>query len=401
MNRWMLVRLILVCVFMLRASVSLGEWKLKHIGGKGDSVIHKVHFITPEQGWAVGDRTYWTEDCGETWIRCDLDISPKASFPNALDGWQPLTQGRHLIKGPYPPIGVQIPFQRTYNGGLSWVRMSGTITEVIEMNTPPRPEEVRLFSANALEVTFYFLDSQTGFAAGSTSLYGGMPDTRDAFRAYYIGKTTDGGKTWKLYLHWGNWNNLGTPVRKIEFVDVQHGWVLVDATTLYRTQDGGETWQPIHLPRSGFRVDFTTPEEGWMTVQYLAQRKDGELWHTTDGGRTWDVVFQTRMGIPLDIVFVNPLEGWIALYGQVPELGIDDPSFMGVLHSKDRGKTWEVELDVNLKNKIPVGYFTYDMLTQTLWVGGWYDALYKRVAPVVGVSPHGKFPLGWGQLKLR
>ena len=399
MNRWMRMRLILVCVFMLRASVSLGEWELKHMGDKRDSVIRKVHFITPEQGWAVGNRTYWTEDGGETWTRRDLDISPRAFFLNTLDGWQQLgfdEQGGHLIRGPYPPIGVQMPFQRTYNGGLSWVQMSGTITEVIEINAPPRPEEVRFFSTDAQRMTFYFLDSQTGFAAGSTSLYGGMPLTRDAFRAYYIGKTTDGGKTWKLHIHWGNWNDIPLPIRKIEFVDVQYGWVLTDVTTLYRTQDGGETWQPIHLPRSGFRIDFTTPKEGWMTVRYLARRTEGELWHTTNGGRTWDVVFHIFMGRPFDIVFVNPQEGWIALYGQVPELGIDDPSFKGVLHTKDGGRTWEVE-------KIPtwIGYFTYDMLTQTLWVGGWYDALYKRAAPVVGLSPHGKLPLSWGQLKLR
>ena len=136
-----------------------------------------------------------------------------------------------------------------------------------------------------------------------------------------------------------------------------------------------------------------------MSIQYLAQRTDGELWYTTDGGETWDVLFQIRMGRPYDIVFVNYREGWIALHGQVPKLGIDDASFKGVFHTKDRGKTWDAELDINSNNKISIGYFTYDMLTQTLWAGGWYDVLYKRTTPVVGVSLHGKLPLTWGQLK--
>ncbi len=236
-----IVCLVIICLLFLSSLETWGKWELKLRGGRWDRSINLVHFITPKQGWAVGGTSFWTEDGGETWTRRDLDIWPTAFFLNALDGWQPSKQSYYLIKGAYPPVDLPFPFLRSYDGGLSWQEITGKIVEVFEANRPPRPEDVYRFSIGP--PLFYFLDSQTGFAAGTTGLFGGMPDTSDAFRAYYIAKTTDGGKTWMLYLHWGNWTWLGGHAREIEFFDAQHGWVLTVDQVLYRTQDGGQTWQ--------------------------------------------------------------------------------------------------------------------------------------------------------------
>jgi hypothetical protein len=94
----------------------------------------------------------------------------------------------------------------------------------------------------------------------------------------------------------------------------------------------------------------------------------------------------------------------MALFGLAiaSDFGLDDV-FSGIIHTKDGGRTWEVELDVTSDVKIDiknsVSSFIYDALTRTLWAKGGFGTLYKRTTPVVGVFPRGKTVLTWSQLK--
>ena len=268
---------ILCFILLLSASTIRGDWELKSRNGQWDRSINQVHFITPQQGWAAGNgSTFWTEDGGETWTRRDLDIWPTAFFLNSLDGWQYNPRGEQFsISGTYPPVGVLIPFERSSDGGLTWTMGSGVITEVVELTPQPPGGQVLADPTifRALAPTFYFLDMQTGFAAGTTVLYG-TPDVPGSFRAFYIANTVDGGQTWRLHLHWGEWGTLQGSITQIEFDDFQHGRVLTALSVL-----------------------------------------------------------------------------------------------------------------------------SYEPLTQTLWASGNFETLYRRDSSVVSVSPRGKLPLTWGQLK--
>jgi photosystem II stability/assembly factor-like uncharacterized protein len=306
---------------------------------------------------------------------------------------------KSYIEGPYPPKGAKVVFERSFNGGLTWIEMNGIVTEVVEISRPPIPERVRIFRTDGISM-FYFLDSQTGFMAVPSLIYG-TPDTPDAFSAYCIGKTTDGGETWTLQIHWRFGNPLYT--REIVFFDTQNGWIMSHGM-LYHTTDGGNTWDfDLGEPGPGERGEFisiepVSPNEYWLSHSTGVGNR---LSHTTDGGKAWQTVIEIPSGgVFNDALFINPQEGWITLGGmaQVPSLGLGD--FNGIIHTKDSGKNWEVDLKVpSHEVSVSLRNLTYDYLTKTLWASGGYSMIYKRMGIPTGIQPQGKFPLTWGWIK--
>lgn len=78
----------------------------------------------------------------------------------------------------------------------------------------------------------------------------------------------------------------GHQIQDIWFVDPTHGWTHVDGN-LYRTDDGGATWDSIPTPGVTMRsITFTTPSRGF--IGSLATSTP--LWETRNGGDTWSQV---------------------------------------------------------------------------------------------------------------
>ena len=115
-------------------------------------------------------------------------------------------------------------------------------------------------------------------------------------------RTTDGGSTWQDLGATGQGGAAGEEL--IGFSDALHGWREVVAATAGRvlaslTADGGRTWNPIATPGSwpasgllafstpqhGFSADTLPPQPGLVTDQPIAAFSP--LWETTDGGADW------------------------------------------------------------------------------------------------------------------
>jgi photosystem II stability/assembly factor-like uncharacterized protein len=65
-----------------------------------------------------------------------------------------------------------------------------------------------------------------------------------------------------------------------------NGWLALDRTTLYGSQDGGRTWlaaQGIDGVDGASEVSFTDAENGWAVANGLV----GSIYQTTDGGAHW------------------------------------------------------------------------------------------------------------------
>lgn len=138
----------------------------------------------------------------------------------------------------------------------------------------------------------------------------------------------------------------------LDFVSANEGWIaetrasgsLAGPTDLYRTTDGGRSWQ------RQLTWDGPGPEQ----VRFSANGKDGlvvgrggvPLFRTADGGASWE-----RMSLPPEagqvaalLYFLDAREGWVVSY-----LNDATPGFAAVFHTTDGGGHWiqTARLDVN------------------------------------------------------
>jgi photosystem II stability/assembly factor-like uncharacterized protein len=128
------------------------------------------------------------------------------------------------------------------------------------------------------------------------------------------------------------------------FLDGTHGWVATFSAVrnemLYRTSDGGRSWQafpaPDHVINTATTdvVQFVTPEVGWLAdIQPTGPTET--LYQTTDGGASWRQVAVLNQALPrLGLVEFEPGDavGWLG--------GV--PYYAGPLEvTTDSGRDWQ------------------------------------------------------------
>jgi len=162
--------------------------------------------------------------------------------------------------------------------------------------------------------SLFFLDAETGFVGADNHLF----------------KTVDGGSTWERKLTADD--SIG-----IYFADRQNGWASTFPVIwfpdtiglIYATRDGGETWQVQHKGPIIYDFCFIDSNRGWAVGYDLSIRR-GVILATKNGGRTWERQWEIR-GSFLRVLFLSPKLGWT-----VGIRGI-------ILHTQDGGKTWQVQ----------------------------------------------------------
>jgi photosystem II stability/assembly factor-like uncharacterized protein len=113
--------------------------------------------------------------------------------------------------------------------------------------------------------------------------------------------TTDG-RTWNLV------GELPDFVVALRFIDRDHGWASTRHVTdpakkdgvarVYTTDDGGRTWRSLFFATGygpSFLIDFADAQTGWLIGQdwgscAMAGCGDYTLYRTRDGGRTWETL---------------------------------------------------------------------------------------------------------------
>lgn len=167
-------------------------------------------------------------------------------------------------------------------------------------------------------------------------------------------KTTDGGQTWVKQM-----DRPGTFVRALGFVDANLGFLgnigpdyfpnVSDTTPLYRTRDGGGTWEPVVIDGPAVKgicaIDvLKVPFINAGVLDHRATVRAGGrvgapafLATSRDGGETWtseDLSAHTAM--ILDVHFVSADVGFIA---GASSANVQESSAV-ILRTSDGGRTW-------------------------------------------------------------
>jgi photosystem II stability/assembly factor-like uncharacterized protein len=167
-------------------------------------------------------------------------------------------------------------------------------------------------------------------------------------------RTTDGGHTWQRQLTWD-----GPGPEQVRFSpDGRNGLVVGrGGVPLFRTADGGANWERRSLPPEATQVAllyFLDAREGWV-ISYLNEATPGfaGVFHTTDGALTWTQTARLdvnklfsygQLGGSLQgsLMFHDSSIGW---YAGATVSGTDIPIVEPHLYTtRDGGKSWSVQI---------------------------------------------------------
>ncbi len=217
----------------------------------------------------------------------------------------------------------------------------------------------------------YFTSSSVGAlevaAADPNVIYAGTGETTiriDVSIGDGIYKSTDAGRSWK-HLGLKETRQIAKIRTHPENADLVYAAVFGHAfgpnpeRGVYRSKDGGETWENIlHVSEKAGAIDLTIDRNNPRVIYaafWEAYRnfwnissggEDSGIWRSMDGGDTWENISRNK-GLPSGRSNESPLLGKIGLAASPAQPGrvwaiIENQPDGGIYRSDDYGETWVV-----------------------------------------------------------
>jgi photosystem II stability/assembly factor-like uncharacterized protein len=172
------------------------------LGSGTNAQLNKIFFVDDENGWAAGDEVILNSTDGwDTWT--------VQEFSNCFFRSLFFTDPHHGWAVGFLHDSVDGILYQTVDGGLNWQPQDTTEQELIDI---------------------YFVDADTGYICGGTSL--------DAF----ILKTTDRGTTWNV-----NLDVAYGSLYAIHFSNNQHGCAVGKQGLVLSTENSGKNWESYSI----------------------------------------------------------------------------------------------------------------------------------------------------------
>lgn len=166
----------------------------------------------------------------------------------------------------------------------------------------------------------FFVNEDVGYAVGEGDVHDDI---------MVVVRTTDGGVNWERL-------NLGglepKILNSIEFVNLDTGYVAGREGVVYRTIDGGDTWQD---KSTGYgtefnNIHFVNSKRGWVVGQW------GTILRTVNAGESWELQYFTDFNLFRSVYMLDSLNGYVG--------GV------GVFRTTNGGESW-----VKTKKNPPIG----------------------------------------------
>lgn len=242
--------------------------------------LEKIYFFNDTLGLAMGGDDYQygiaqhTEDGGLTWsldtvslkIVHDFDVVQDAIFGTGIDSYISQKQGLASWIERRPPIWkstngiIKTNTGFILAGGIAIKEGSLTILsdDLQIVDTLSFPGEINAI-ARSRQSHFHL--------AGYGQLY----------------RSDDAGITWQVNAQEGD------NYRNIFFINEQVGWVVGDAGSILKTENGGLDWEILNKPRVHNKAQFSAVHFH-SELDGIAVGRNGLVWITDDGGSNWSVV---------------------------------------------------------------------------------------------------------------
>ncbi len=300
-----------------------------------DQSIKEVKFIDSLTGFAFSDKMVsepgdisliYTLDGGETWENSPISLFGSTTFlpvslthiikansngietlSNFFNNWDTtytiptfkVYEDSTFIW--YEKYGDIYQFQKLENGnilalGNSYLArdygiISDSVTFILQSSNSGETWDTLWCDLPILMNTISFADSQIGWMAGE-------------YQKIY--KTTNGGITWNL--QYSPSSSYG-PINYIFALDELNIFA-VACSTLVISNDGGNSWNNLHFNYYGdYKVYFKNNMNGYLYGE--------DFYKTVDGGHTWSRVSHSIKDNISNIYFINTKMGWAAGYGTV------------------------------------------------------------------------------------
>ena len=112
----------------------------------------------------------------------------------------------------------------------------------------------------------------------------------------------------------------------VDFVNPSLGWIVGEAGTILKTNNGGQNWviQESGVTSTLMDIEFLDSRNGW------AVGFDGTILRTENGGRTWMVQESGTTSRFEEVTFLDNKTGWIS--GRIP---------FALLRTSNGGQSWQ------------------------------------------------------------
>jgi len=234
-----------------------------------DDSLLDVAFIDSQTGWVVGREGIicHTDDGGTTWVE------QNSGTDYSLNSVQLLNSQQGWIVGDDFTDGVIL---RTSDGGAAW-------------------SDVAPIGLGASFRDVWFINASIGWVVGG----GG-----NAFDKGVILKTSDAGLTWEVQRE-----HPGMELGLVQFMDSLVGYAAgydpaSDSGILF-TEDGGQNWLPRGKPTYPSGMVFLNKDTGWICDW------GSQIFRTDDGGISWNEQTTYTSQNLFDIDFIDSNTGWV------------------------------------------------------------------------------------------